>query len=241
MIYVYIYALRHKTHIYTVEKKHLGMLMKFLVVNSMSMEIEEALKKQYKHSASPGTKIDFVSPDGGPVKVGRQVRYFMSRAEYFILKTIMKNQEGYDAIIINCGLDPAIDSGREVSKIPIVGPGEASMLIAGGKFTVLCACEEAVPIYNENIQRYGLTDKMMSVRPIGIHCDDLSKDPELTKGAMIRQAKEAIEKDGAQVIVPGFVTVLAAEVEKAVNVSVVNPVVASVKWAEMICAMGTQP
>src|SRR5579864_7465004 len=50
-------------------------------------------------------------------------------------------ERGYAAIIIGCYSDPGIDAARELVNIPVVGPGQSTMLLAtalGEEYSILC-------------------------------------------------------------------------------------------------------
>lgn len=43
---------------------------------------------------------------------------------------VRAESEGYDAVVLYCFSDPAVDACREVVSIPVVGGGQASCLLA---------------------------------------------------------------------------------------------------------------
>jgi len=46
-----------------------------------------------------------------------------------ILKFVLRHQDEYDALIIGCAGDAGLEGAREQARIPIVGPGESSLVL----------------------------------------------------------------------------------------------------------------
>jgi allantoin racemase len=62
---------------------------------------------------------------------------------------------GHAAATVGGHWDPALGAAREAASIPVVGPGEAAMLLAGTlgrKFAFLTVMEGYVPIIENNIR-----------------------------------------------------------------------------------------
>ncbi len=113
--------------------------------------------------------------------------------------------EGAEALVIDCMLDPALDAVREAVNIPVVGCGEASMRTAAesGAFTVVTVLQRQERAFRDLATRYGIADALKSVRGIGVSVLDLEKDPAASIDATTREARQAIDADGAEVIVFG--------------------------------------
>ena len=51
-------------------------------------------------------------------------------APEIIKMAVRAENEGYDAVVLYCFSDPAVDACREIVSIPVVGGGQASCLLA---------------------------------------------------------------------------------------------------------------
>ena len=63
-------------------------------------------------------------------------------------RAVELEQEGYDALILGCYGDPGIDGIRELISIPMVGPGEATALMAaslGHRFSIITVTASIIP------------------------------------------------------------------------------------------------
>lgn len=114
-------------------------------------------------------------------------------------------QEGMEALVIDCMLDPALDAAREAVCIPVIGCGEAAMRAAAatGGFSVVTVLQRQERAFRDLSARYGIETALRSVRGIGVSVLALDEDPEASIAATIREARRAIGEDGARAIVFG--------------------------------------
>jgi allantoin racemase len=125
---------------------------------------------------------------------------------------IQGEQEGFDAVVIGCWADPLWEA-CEVVNIPVVGIGEASMLLAcslGYKFAVITVAPGVIPTIELDLRRYGLQDRAIC-RPVR-SLDPPSDSDMLLESIVDPQrrlipnfeaiAQQCIE-DGAEVIIVG--------------------------------------
>ncbi len=161
------------------------------------------------------------------------------------LKLIAKaEREGYSAAIIGCFGDPGIEAAREIASIPIVGPGETSLLFAsalGHSFSILTVLKNVFPALKRLAENLGVSKKMVSMKEVGLRVLDLASDVEHTKKRLIEIGREAVENDDADVLILGCMSEaflrLDKELEKELHVPVVNPVAVSVKMAEALASI----
>jgi allantoin racemase len=121
-------------------------------------------------------------------------------------------RDGYHAATVGGHWDPALRAAREAASIPVAGPGEAAMLLAGAlgrKFAFLTVMEGYVPIIENNIRTYGLEARAISRRPVRkfgmtfeniVTCLEGKDDQFLTE--LAKTSRECID-DGADVIIAG--------------------------------------
>jgi allantoin racemase len=157
----------------------------------------------------------------------------------------LAEQRGYAAIIIGCYSDPGIDALRELVKIPVIGPGAASLHLAaqlGTRLSILTPAGRGFGRVAARLRALGLADLLASVRGIGLSVMDLAQQ---TPGALDKAAaaaRLAVDQDGADVLVLGcmsmaFLPGICEDLGERVGVPVVNPVIAGLKTAEMVAGM----
>ena len=149
-------------------------------------------------------------------------------------------EKGYDAAIIGCFYDPGLLAAREIAnRIIIKAPAEASLHLAatlGYKFSIIVGREKWIPRMMENIEFYGLKDKLASFKTLGLGALEFNKDEVFTKKKLKEKAIEAVEQDRAEVIVLGCTMQFGfyKELQEYIKVPVIDPVIASFKYAEYL-------
>lgn len=185
------------------------------------------------------TEVEFIHLDRGPRHL--EYMYYESLIIPDLLHTI-KNLEkkSYDAAIIGCFYDPGLLAAREIAnQIIITAPAEASLYLAatlGYKFSIIVGREKWIPRMTENIEFYGLKDKLASFKTLGFGALEFHKDEVFTKGRLKEKAIEAVEQDRAEVIILGCTMQFGfyKELQEYIKVPVIDPVIASFKYAEYL-------
>lgn len=125
---------------------------------------------------------------------------------------IQGEQEGFDAVVVGCWADPLWEA-REVLNIPVVGIGEASMLLAcslGYKFAVITVAPGVIPTIELDLRRYGLQDRAIyrPVRSLDPPSDtemllESITDPQRRMIPNLERIAHQCIEDGAEVIIVG--------------------------------------
>jgi allantoin racemase len=194
------------------------------------------------------TEISQVQIERGPASIESEFDEALAVPDT-VAKIIEAELDGVDAVVIDCMGDPGMKAGREAVSIPVLGPGEATMHIAsmlGHRFSVVTVLSSCVPLMENQATVYGLAGKLASVRAVDIPVLDLEKDTKRLVEALVEQSIEAIEKDGAHVIVFGCTGMLGCArgvqdglVERGyAGVPVIDPVPAAIKLAEALVDLG---
>ena len=194
--------------------------------------------------AAPGTEVDIVDVPEGPSSIESAYEEYLS-----IPGTLVHVQEaaraGYAGAIIGCFGDPGLDAARELVEMPVVGPAEASMLMActlGHRFSVISVLESVVPSLRHLAHRVGVSEKLASVRAVDIPVLELAKNRERSISRMIDLGRRAVAEDGADTLALGCMSMGFLEAQQTiaaeVGVPVVNPVYAALKMLEALVGAG---
>jgi allantoin racemase len=202
---------------------------------------ESAEGRRKLYNVCPETEVDSVSIEKGPVSI--ESRY----DEIFAIPEIVKRvkeaeEEDVDACVVNCFGDPGVRASREVVKMLVIGPCEASLLVASSlcdRFSVITILKNVAGLIEENAKIYGVAEKIASVRAVNIPVLDLHSDNEKTARALLEEGKKALEEDGAEVLVLGCtgMTGMAERLSKELGVQVIDPLPTAVKFAETLVAL----
>lgn len=218
--------------------------MKIRVINPViTRSWEQDTQQEYTSFARPDTQVSTVSLDWGPASV--ETRRDDALATPDILnKTIQAEKDGFDAVIIDCMADPGLFAAREVGRIPVIGPMEASMHLAAmlaHTFSIISTLEIDRVSCEELAERYGLRSKLASVRSINVPVLDIHSNLEFVFKAMLEASEKAIREDGAHVLIPGcnLLACLTARIQsdldqQGLSIEFLNPRAVAMKLAESL-------
>ncbi len=180
----------------------------------------------------------------GPPAIESYYDEFMSVPDTLRI-IVQAEKQDYDSVIIGCFGDPGIDAARELVDIPIVGPGESSMLLAcslGDEFSILSILESVKKQLKKYAQKVGVGNRLASVRVIGVPVTEIGKKTKEVKQSLLGEAKKAISVDGADVLILGCMSEgflgIAEEMMQELRIPVINPVSVAVKTAELFVSCG---
>jgi len=210
--------------------------LKILVVNPVGTDRwDESDKKFFASCAFSETTVDVVSLDKGPESVESRKAYI--EVLPLVVEKTLSVYKGYDGVIVNCFLDPAVDTLNSLLDVPVVGPCEASLALAsllGWRFGIVTV-GDAAGMIEERVRVLGYENRVKSIRSIGIHVVDLDRDVEKTKSELVKECRKALNEN-AEVIVLGCTGLagLSEFVQSQLNVSVVDPAAAALKQLEAL-------
>jgi len=156
-------------------------------------------------------------------------------------------REGVHAVVIDCMGDPGLEPARELVAIPVLGPCETAMHTAamlGHRFAVVTVLERLIHQFENQARRYGVAEKLASVRAVGIPVLELHDDPERLHAELTREAARAVEY-GARAIIFGCTgmfgsaeAVRAGLLAKGLDVPVINPIPTAIQLAAGLAELG---
>lgn len=188
--------------------------------------------------------MDAWEVEGGPSSIESAYEEYLS-VPGAIERLVEAERAGIDGVVLGCFGDPGIDAMREMVSIPVIGPGEASMLFAaslGHRFGIVTVLDSVIPLLERLAWQVGVDRKLASVRSIDVPVLELGRDPQETFARMVRTGEIARDSDRADVIVMGCMSMAfqdrQTELAARLGVPVVNPVHAAVKLMQSLCALG---
>ncbi len=217
--------------------------MKIMVINpNTSASMTDHLKKVLEGIKRIDTSLTVINPEHGPVTI--ESAYEEAWATVNMLDLVkIANRDKFDAIIIACFSDPGLRASREISDIPVFGIMETTLHVAcmlGSRFTIVTNRKERVPHKVQQVHELGLGHFLASVRPLELSVADTDANPNLAQERILKVAKQAIEEDGAEVIILGCAGMAGygEMVERELNVVVLDPSAVTLKVAEAISDLG---
>lgn len=192
-----------------------------------------------KRHARPDTEIVIHVNEAGPRAIESQVESDEAGVE-IVRKIRMLEDEGYDAFITWCGGDPGLEAAREISKVPVIGPGQAALHYAsmlGTRMTWIAPMGDSRRI-RSRIRAHGMTHLLSRVRIIGVPVLQLRRDMADTRARLGTLIVQAIEEDEADVVVLGCMALFGVAATLEVSVPVIDPALSALIMAESLATMG---
>lgn len=195
-------------------------------------------------SMHPGFENVFVSARAGGTVIDSA--YERTLCDAFVLEAGARAEDqGYDAVCVNSMSDSAIHALRSRLTIPVVAPSQASMLLAcllGHRFSVITMWPPWHAMYERVAAEQGIRHRLASIRDVGTRPDAaelLAGKEDFLFPELERQARLAIDEDGADVIILGSTTMHQSHgyLSERLEVPVLNPGVVAYKQCESLVLM----
>jgi allantoin racemase len=206
---------------------------------------EVARRREYlRRRAALGIEVEVRSLCDGPASI--ESSWEASLVVPALCEAVVRAQtEGLSAVIVGCFSDPGLDALRELTSIPIVGPGAAALHLAAQvstRFTIISPLTEAQGRGHERLRGLALDAKLASVRSVNMPVLDVARAREAVLDRLEDAGRAALRDDGADALVLGCMSMgfldITDDLQKRLDVPVVNPVTAALKTAEALIAMG---
>lgn len=217
--------------------------MKIMVINpNSSVHMTDHLRDALSPIAGADTELTVVCPPNGPYAI--ESAYDEALCAPGTLELVRKaNEEGFDAVILACFSDPALEAAREISNILVMGIAETALHVAsmmGFKYTILTLTDERIPHKFNDTRRFKLENSLASIRALGMSVAETDEDPERAKAAIKKVARDAASEDRAEVIVLGCAGMAgyAEEVEHDTGILVIDPSSLTLKVTEAFVSAG---
>ena len=215
--------------------------MRILVVNSNTTDsVTARIGDAARAAASAGTEIEAVTaPFGLPLIV--------SRADWLVagpatLAALAARRGQYDAAVIACFGDPALDAAKELLDVPVLGISEAAFHAAcmlGRRFGIVSFTAALRPMFEECLAHHGLTARCAGFRMGPAFAGDPGRVAEERRDLILELCRQSIEQDGAEVVIlaGGPLAGLAPVLAPHVPVPLVDGTAAAVRLAEALVGL----
>jgi allantoin racemase len=124
----------------------------------------------------------------------------------------------------------------------VVAPCEASVHIAatlGHQFSIIVGRRKWIPEMMENVIHYGMKDRLASFKSVDLGVLEFHQDEDETARRFLQAGREAVDDDGAEVLVLGCTATYGfyRELQEELGVPVIDSMLASFKTAEFMAEL----
>jgi allantoin racemase len=215
--------------------------MRILVINpNVSENVTELIANEARRAASPGTELMFATAPFG-------VAYIETRMEaviggYATACLAAEHQGEYDRLVVAAFGDPGLLGIKELLNVPVVGMTEAALASAcllGQRFSIIAISSRIKAWYRECVECSHLSTRLASIRSLNDQLRDIGTVQEDHAESLKKLAKEAVEQDGADVIILAGAPLagLARSLQGQLPVPAVDGVSSAVRHCESLIAL----
>jgi Asp/Glu/hydantoin racemase len=167
----------------------------------------ETLKQALSGLSANGVTFDVHGITPPDLELHRLTEFRCARE--VIRHAVEAQQQGYDAFAIGHFQDGGLYEARATVDIPVLGLGEAAMLYActlGQKIGLVTINPVFIPMHEEQIQRYGLGNRVIAVKAVETDPGQLVRafGDKKSFEAVVRQFRAQVEpmaKHGVEVVI----------------------------------------
>lgn len=194
--------------------------------------------------AGPGVTIEMRKAPGGPAILERQEDFDQAhRAGLAAVRAIAPAECG--ALIAAGAVDPGLGELRRAARVPVIGPGEASLYLASllGARLVILTVEPAVAAAHAMIEVVRTRPPVVVVRSLRTTVRKILADPDEGRRLLRHEAAAAVREERADVLYLGSMTQgslgIASDLRAELGVPVLDPLPVSLHAAEQAAGART--
>lgn len=211
------------------------------IVPVRSPKVIEGMKRQRARWARPGVTIEVEPIETGPFSMEFATEEVLAGPQ--ILQAVRKAEnDGVNAIVLDCCVDPVLRAARETVRIPVMAPLHCGLHVAsmlGHRIAVL-SMRNGQQTIEEHIRAYGMDHKTCSMQVVDCPPADLIENQAYCAEIICREIDIAIERHRAEVILfactamSGYIDALSTKYE----LPVVEPMASAINMAAAMVELG---
>lgn len=152
-------------------------------------------------------------------------------------------RDGFDAALIGCFGDPGLDGVRELVRMPVVAPAEASLHVVAmlaDRFGIITATAEIIPLLRRLAERYHADRHLAGVVDMGCPVLELRRNPDAHYPTLVKIARRMVEQQGTEALVLGCgsMSFFAERLVRDVGIPCVNPLRVGLRMCELMAGAG---
>lgn len=216
--------------------------MRILVVNvNTNQSMTEGIVRSAQRAASPNTEVVGLTPRFGAESCEGNFESYL--AAVGVIDAVMSFNGEFDAVVQAGYGEHGREGLQELLDVPVVDiteAGAAAAMFLGRRYSVVTSLDRTVPLIEDRLLLAGLDRHCVSIRASGLSVLELESDSSRAVEAITGEASLAVKNEFAEVIVLGCggMAGITENIERSLEVPVVDGVAAAIKFAESFCDLG---
>lgn len=216
--------------------------MKIMIINpdyGMTQEEMDLRCRILQNYVSADTKLNMCCPQHSGVELNSALDVVLAAPEIVQLAADAQNS-GYDAVVLYCFNDPAIDACREALRIPVIGGAQAACLTALNvcrSFSVILADAARLPEKKLFLRTLGVSpERIGQITAVNLNGISPWADRDAAFKKLAACGQQMLRDTRTEAIVLGCLSFLglAEPLSRVLGIPVIDPAIAAVSTAESI-------
>jgi allantoin racemase len=164
-------------------------------------------QRRYADHADPGTIVTVFNLEGGPAALNSSGDVLISAAAIYEQGKATSPAD-FDAILIDCVFDPAVDELREATGLATFGPTRTTLpliSLTAPSFSVIARSQRQCELMAELVEKEGYGGRLCSLRALNISYEE-AKTETIFNRVMSERIRTVVSEDGARAIMFGSTT-----------------------------------
>ena len=211
------------------------------IVPVRSPRVIEGMKVQRQKWARPGVEIEVMPIERGPFSMEFATEEVLA-GPYVLQAVRQAENDGCDAVVLDCMVDPVMRAARESVKIPVLAPGQSGLTVASllGTRIAVIGMRNGRQLLEKHIRAYGFDHKICSMHTVDAPPGDLMQSKSYCQEIIEREIESALDQHRAEVILfgctamSGYVDALSARY----GLPIVEPMACAINMAIALVNLG---
>lgn len=165
-----------------------------------------------------------------------------------VIKAISELDSSYAGVYVNCFDDPGVYSCRELGKLPVIGPYQASLHTASvlaERIGIITTDKAGILNEERKLTQLGIVNKVAVIEPVNLTVQDIRSNQESVINSLVPICRKMVDKERVSTICLGCTAMfyVANELRKRLNdegiqVTIIEPMLNAVKFLENMVILG---
>lgn len=196
------------------------MTLRMKIVSPLKATEDDLARRQrrYGQHAGTNTRVEVENLDGGPAALNSSGDVLESAAAIY-RQVLGSSSKAWDALLIDCVFDPAVDELREATGIPTFGPTRTTLPLiplVADNFSIIARTRRQCELLAEVVAKQGYGDFLHSLHALDISYEE-AKQSATFERVMVSRLRAAVAEEGAGAVMFGSTTMAIGDEMRAAS------------------------
>jgi allantoin racemase len=211
------------------------------IIPVRSPKVIAGMKAQRQKWARADVEIEVVTIERGPFSMEFATEEVLA-GPYVLQAVRQAENDGVDAVVLDCMVDPVLRAARETVKIPVLAPGQSGLTVASllGARIAVVGMKNGQQVLEEHIRAYGFSHRVCSMHVVDAPPADLIESRPYCLDSTNREIDAAIAQHRAEIILFGCTAMSGYidDLKAKYGLPIVEPMACAINMAITLVNMG---